>query len=396
MKSPIVRIAVVVGVLAALAYWAFKPRPVPADFGTVVRGPLEVTVEDEGRTRVRDRYVVSAPLPGRMRRIELEPGDPVVARKTIVAQFQPADPALLDVRARAEIEARVRAAEAAHGAARADRERIRTELGFAQTELTRARQLVKDRVIAQRELEMTEREVQTLERALQSADFAVRAAEHQVEVARSSLLQTRGGGGGALIPLYSPVDGVILRRLQESETVVPTGQPLLEIGDLDNMEIVSDLLSSAAVAVKPGDDVQIEQWGGDRPLRGRVRRIEPSGFTKISALGVEEQRVNVVIDFAELRDTWQAVGDGYRVEARIIVWKKDDVVKVPTSSLFRHEAKWAVFRVLEERAVLQVVEIGQRNGLEAEVLGGINPGDSIVVYPSEAIGDGVTVAPRSR
>jgi HlyD family secretion protein len=396
MKSPIVRIAVVVSVLAALAYWAFRPRPVPADFGTVARGSLEVTVEDEGRTRVRDRYVVSAPLPGRMRRIELEPGDRVVARKTIVAQFQPADPALLDVRARAEIEARVRAAEAAHGAARADRERIRTELKFAQTELTRARQLVKDRVIAQRELEVTERELQTLERALQSADFAVRAAEHQVEVARSSLLQTRGGGGGSPIPLYSPVDGVILRRLQESETVVPTGQPLLEIGDLNNMEIVSDLLSSAAVAVKPGDDVQIEQWGGDRPLRGRVRRIEPSGFTKISALGVEEQRVNVVVDFAEPRDRWTAIGDGYRVEVRIVVWKKDDVVKVPTSSLFRHEAKWAVYRVAQERAVLQVVEIGQRNGLEAEVLSGLNPGDGIVVYPSEAIGEGVKVAPRSR
>jgi HlyD family secretion protein len=395
LKSRIVRIVLVVAGLAALAYWAFRPRPVPADFGTVARGSLEITVEDEGRTRVRDRYVVSAPLPGRMHRIELDPGDPVLARKTVVAQFQPADPALLDLRTRAELEARVKTAEAALGGARADRERIRTELAFAQTQLKRGQQLVKERVIAQAELESAERQAQALERSLQSAAFAVTAAEHQLEQARAGLLQSRGGRPGTLIPLYSPVDGVILRRLQESESVVPTGQPLVEIGDLDDLEIVADLLSSAAVAVEAGDPVQIEQWGGDNALRGRVRLVEPSGFTKISALGVEEQRVNVIIDFTDPREKWKAVGDGYRVEVRIIVWKGDDVVKVPTSSLFRHEAKWAVYRVDGDTAHLQIVEIGQRNGLEAEVLGGLNAGDRIVVYPSEAIGDRVRVTPRS-
>jgi HlyD family secretion protein len=396
MKSRILRLAIVAAVLAALAYWAFRPRPVPADFAEVVRGPLEVTVEDEGRTRVADRYVVSAPLPGSMRRIELEPGDPVVARKTVLAQFVPADPALLDVRTRTELEARVRAAEASLGAARADRERIQAELGFARTELARARQLVKDRVIAQAELETTERQVQTLDRALQSATFSVQASEYQVEVARSSLLQTRGGSARPPIQLYSPVDGVVLRRLQESEAVVPTGQPLLEIGNLANLEIVSDLLSSEAVAVTPGDDVRIEQWGGEQALRGRVRRVEPSGFTKISALGVEEQRVNVIIDFVDPRERWQSIGDGYRVEVRVVVWKKDDVLKVPTSSLFRHGTEWAVYRVDADTAMRRTVEIGGRNGLEAEVLAGVEAGDRIVVYPSEAIEHGVTVAPRSR
>jgi HlyD family secretion protein len=394
MRKRLVRAAVVLAVLAAAAFWAFQPSPVPADFAAVERGSLQVTVDEEGRTRVRDRYVVSAPLPGRMQRIELEPGDPIVAGKTVLAQFLPADPALLDVRTRTELEARVGAARAGLGAARADRERISAELSFAASELKRAQQLVKERVIAPRELEQTQRQVETLERSLQSAEFAIRGAEHQLEQARAGLLQVRVGRAGTLIPLYSPVDGVILRRLQESEAVVPTGQPLLEIGDLADLEIVSDLLSSAAVAVSPGDPVRIEQWGGDHPLNGKVQRIEPSGFTKISALGVEEQRVNVIIDFVDPREKWQSIGDGYRVEVRIIVWRGDDVVKVPTSSLFRHETKWAVYRVDGDTAYLQVIEVGQRNGLEAEVLNGLSAGDRIIVYPSEAIGDGVKVTPR--
>jgi HlyD family secretion protein len=395
MRSRIVKILLVVVALATLAVWAFRPRPVPADFATVTRGPLEVTVDEEGRTRVRDRYVVSAPLPGRMQRIGLEPGDPVVAGKTVVAQFRPADPALLDVRTRAEMEARVRAAEAALGGARADRERIRAELAFAASELKRARQLVKDGAVAPREVEVSERQAEVLERALQSAEFAVRTAEHQLEVARASLLQARDRRDGTVIPLHSPIDGVVLRRIQESEAVVPAGTPLVEIGDLADLEIVADMLSSAAVAVRPGLPVHIEQWGGDLSLRGRVRRVEPSGFTKISALGVEEQRVNVIVDFEDDREAWASIGDGYRVEIRVIVWLEEDVVKVPTSSLFRHEGQWAVYKVEDGRAVRQLVDVGQRNGLEAQVLGGLAAGERIVVYPGEAIADGVQVTARS-
>jgi HlyD family secretion protein len=395
MKSRVLRIVLIAGVLLALAVWAFRPQPVPADFATVGRGPLEVAVEEEGQTRVRDRYVVSAPVPGRVRRVELEPGDPVIARKTVVAQLEPTDPGLQDVRTRSELQARLRAAESAIGSARADRDRIRAELAFAQAELKRSRALVEEKVIAPRELEATERQVQTLERALQSADFAVRTAQHQAEVARSSLIPARTGAAGTVIPLVSPVDGVVLRRLQESAAVVAAAQPLVEIGNLADLEIVSDLLSSAAVAVEPGQRVSIEQWGGSRPLKGRVQRVEPSGFTKISALGVEEQRVNVIIDFDEPRSAWQQVGDGYRVEVRIVTWRKDDVLKVPTSSLFRHEGKWAVYTVDGGRASRRLLAVGERNGLEAEVLGGLNAGDQIIVFPSDAITDGAKVTARS-
>jgi HlyD family secretion protein len=380
-------------VLAFIGYWALRPRPVPADFAAVTRGQLQVTVEEEGRTRVRDRYVTSAPMPGRMRRIELDAGDPVVAGKTVLAQFLPADPVLLDARARAELEARVRAAESALSGARADRERLDAELTFAQADLKRSRELVKQRVIAQRELEAAERQEQSLERARQSASFAVSTAQHQLEVARAGLLQSRSGRATP-IALYSPVNGVVLRRLQESETVVSTGQPLIEVGNLEDLEIVADLLSSAAVNVAPGQAVFIDQWGGPRALRGRVRRVEPSGFTKISPLGVEEQRVNAIIDFDEPRSAWGTIGDGYRVEVRIVVWSRDDVVKVPASSLFRYETGWAVYRVENGVARRRAVEVGRQNGLEAEIPGGLAAGDQIVVYPSDAVHDGAKVSRR--
>lgn len=388
------KIALVLAVILAIGVWAFSPTAVPADFAEVTRGTLQVTVNEEGRTRVRDRFVVSAPLPGRMQRIELEPGDPVVARKTVVAQFQPSAPALLDVRTRAELEARVKAAESTLGGARADRERIRAELTFAQSELKRARQLVEEKVIAAREMESAERQVETLERSLQSAEFAIRTAQHQLELARASLIQSRGDGG-ATIPLYSPIDGVVLRILQESETVVPTGQPLIEVGDVNDLEIVSDLLSSAAVKVEPGDKALIEQWGGENPLKGRVRLVEPSGFTKISALGVEEQRVNTIIDFVDPPGKRPNIGDGYRVEVRIIVSSRENVLKVPTSSLFRHEGEWAVYTVQNGHASRQIVQVGERSGLEAEITNGLEEGQRIIVYPSDAVADGVEVTSRN-
>ena len=390
----LIRIALVVIVLAAVLIWAFRPAPVSADFAVVERGSLQVTVDEEGRTRVRDRYVVSAPLPGRMARIELEPGDRVIAGKTVVARLQPTDPTLLDARTRAELEARVRASESAIGSARAERDRIQADLTFARAELKRAQGLLAGGAIARRDLEAAEQQARALERALQSAEFAIQTAGHQREVARASLVQTRSGRA-TTVPLYSPVDGVVLRLVLESESVVAVGQQLLEVGDVTDLEIVSDLLSSAAVAVRPGQTVLIEQWGGGQALQGRVRRVEPSAFTKISALGVEEQRVNVLIDFENGSDALQSLGDGYRVEVRIIVWSKDDVLRVPTSSLFRHEGEWAVYKVIGGVARRQLVQIGLRNGLEAEVLNGLAAGEQIVVYPGDAIADGVELTARS-
>jgi HlyD family secretion protein len=390
----LIRIALVVIVLAAVLIWAFRPAPVSADFAVVERGSLQVTVDEEGRTRVRDRYVVSAALPGRMARIELEPGDRVIAGKTVVARLQPTDPTLLDARTRAELEARVRASESAIGSARAERDRIQADLTFARAELKRAQGLLAGGAIARRDLEAAEQQARALERALQSAEFAIQTAGHQREVARASLVQTRSGRA-TTVPLYSPVDGVVLRLVLESESVVAVGQQLLEVGDVTDLEIVSDLLSSAAVAVRPGQTVLVEQWGGGQALQGRVRRVEPSAFTKISALGVEEQRVNVLIDFENGSDALQSLGDGYRVEVRIIVWSKDDVLRVPTSSLFRHEGEWAVYKVIDGVARRQLVQIGLRNGLEAEVLNGLAAGEQIVVYPGDAIADGVKLTARS-
>jgi HlyD family secretion protein len=377
-----------------LVIWALQPAAVPVDVATAERGSLLITVDEEGETRVRDRYVVSAPVPGRMRRIELEPGDVVKAGTTVLAMFEPADPALLDARTRAEVNARVQAAESSVGGARSERQRLAADLEFAQRELNRYRDLDREGLTSKDRVESYERQVRGLEEALQSAEFGVRTAEHQLEVARASLLQRRSSAG-ALIRLTSPVDGVVLRRVQQSESIIAPGQPLIEIGNLEQLEIVADLLSTAAVRVRPGQPVVVEQWGGDDSLSARVRRVEPSGFTKISALGVEEQRVNVIIDFEGPRDEWERLGDGYRVEVRVVVSERDGVVKVPTSSLFRDGDKWAVFTIDNGKAVRRQVDVGEQNGLEAEIRSGLDAGEPVIMFPSDDVRDGVAVTPRT-
>jgi HlyD family secretion protein len=274
------------------------------------------------------------------------------------------------------------------------------------------RNLAAEGIASREQLDAAATAAASREEVRRAARFAETAAAHELELARARLYQPGSGSGGApgaaaageLLVLHAPIDGVVLRRLRESEAVVPAGEPLVEVGDPADLEIVSDLLSSDAVKVGAGDPVSIEQWGGGAALAGRVRRVEPSGFTKISALGVEEQRVNVVIDFADPRAAWEALGDGYRVEVRIVVWRGDDVVKVPASSLFRHdgggavgsgrETGWAVFKVADDRARLTPVEVGQRNGLEAEVLAGLAPGDRVILHPSDQVADGVEVVAR--
>ncbi len=389
-----------IGILVVLMIGlALRPKPLAADFAVVERGPLRVTIDEEGETRVRDRFVVSAPLAGRVLRIELEPGDEVRAGETVLATFQPSDPILLDARTRAEAEARVGAAEAALGLARAERDRAEAELRFARGEEARYRALAAEEIVSRERAETAELEARTREEALEAAKFAVHSAEQGLVAARAGLLETTleetGRNDGRVITLRSPVDGLVLRRLRESEAVVPAGEALLEIADPAELEIISDLLSTDAVKIRRGNPVLIEQWGGERPIRGVVRRVEPYGFTKISALGVEEQRVNVVIDFEDPREAWEALGDGYRVEVRVVVWERDEVLKVPTSSLFRAGDDWAVFAVEDGKAVLRPLEIGRRNGLEAEVLSGLEEGIEVIVHPSDAVADGVAVMARS-
>jgi HlyD family secretion protein len=381
---------------AALLVQAVRPRPVPVDIVAVARGPLRVTLDEEGETRVRERFVVSAPLTGRVLRISLEPGDPVRAGD-VVATLQPSLPALLDARTRLEVDARVRAAEAAVTRVEAERNRVRTELTLARSDLERQRELAAAGIAPRERLESAELAVRGREEALRAADAAVTSAAHELDVARASLVQVRAGPSGGSVPmvLTSPIEGVVLRRLRESEALVPAGEPLVELGDPAEIEIVADFLSSDAVQIRPGQRVIVDQYGGDEPLAGRVQRIEPSGFTKISALGVEEQRVNVIVDLEGPSEAAAALGDGYRVEVRVVIWETGGALTVPTSCLFRSGDDWAVFTVHDGRAVLRTIAVGRRNSLEAEVLEGLEEGDAVVAFPSDAVMDGVRIVRRS-
>jgi HlyD family secretion protein len=378
---------------AALVVWALWPAAVPVDTAPVTRGMLQVTVDDEGETRVRHRYVVSAPVAGRLLRVELEPGDAVRANETVLATFTPAIPAPLDARSRAEATARVNAAADAVRAARAERDKMQADLAFARRDLERVRPLVAAGAVAQERLDAAERDVRTREEALHAADFAAQSSAHQLEVARAGLLQAQGGGTGRPIPLRSPIDGVVLRVRQKSETVMNPGEPVLEVGDVGHLEIVTDLLTRDGAQVRPGQRVVLERWGGPQPLTGRVRLVEPSAFTKVSALGVEEQRVNVLIDFEE-EDAASRLGDGYRLDIRIIVWERENVLKVPAGAVFTHDGRPAVFAVRDGRAVLTAIDTGRQNALEAEVLQGLHEGGVVIVYPGDRVADGVRVTPR--
>ena len=384
----------VVGFVAFLLLLALWPQSVAVDLAMVERGRLLVTVEEEGETRVRDRFLVSAPVAGQVLRIALEPGDRVHADETLLATFLPAAPNPLDARSRAEAEAAVAAARATLGGARAEEKRAEASLSLARSDLARSQELFEQRIVSQQAKDAAETEARAAQEAHHAAEFAMASAEHQLEMAQARLLQATGGSGGRPIEIRSPIDGVVFKRYRWSEGVVPAGEPLLELGDPRHLEIVSDLLSTDAVRVQPGDTVLIEQWGGDETLEGRVRLVEPSGFMKISALGVEEQRVNVIVDFQDPAGAWEKLGDGYRVEVRVVIWEGQDVVKVPTSALFRSGDDWAVFTFESGRARLVPIEVGRRNGLEAQVLSGLEASQQVVVHPGDSLEDGARVQPR--
>jgi HlyD family secretion protein len=382
-------------VLVAGFVLALRPDPLPVDVAPVGRGPLRVTLDEEGETRVRDRFVVSAPFTGRILRIELEPGEPVRAGG-VVAVLRPAEANLLDARSRAGSEARVRTAEAALGRARADRERARAELRFAQSDLKRAEALGKQGIVSREEVEVAQLAVETRQETLKAAEFEIQVAQSELSAARAGLLEAGEGGGGGAYEVRSPVDGAVLRRLRESETVVPAGEPLMEVGDPANLEIVADLLSTDAARLRPGQPVEIEQWGGGKALAGRVRRVEPSGFLKISALGVEEQRVNVIIDLAGSPEERRGLGDGFRVEVRVVVWDSPDALQVPTSALFRDEQGWAAFVLENGKAVRRRVEVGPQSDRSAAVVSGLREGEKVIIHPGADVTDGVEVKEREK
>ncbi|MEJ2121530.1 MAG: HlyD family efflux transporter periplasmic adaptor subunit [Alphaproteobacteria bacterium] len=385
-------------VVAGLVY-SFWPRPVPVELATVGRGHLAVTVDEEGMTRVKQAYIVSSPIAGHARRIELEVGDTVAANKTEVAYIEPVSPTMLDARSRAQAEAAVRAAEAARALAEAGLRSAEAELTFARTELSRARSLYASKVGSKRALDEAERAFKTREAAVETAKAGLRVRESELERAKLELIQPgeqsrKHLGACGCVIVRSPVSGDVLRIFHKSAGVVRAGEQLIEVGDPRKIEIVVDLLSSDAVRVRAGQRVIIDSWGGDKPLAGKVLRVEPIGKTKVSALGIEEQRVDVVIDFTGPPKLWQELGHGFRVETRIVLWEADKVLKVPLSALFRVGDRWAVFVAADARARRRFVRIGRRTALEAEVVDGLKLREQVVVHPSDRITDGVRVVQR--
>ncbi|MGD9171356.1 MAG: HlyD family efflux transporter periplasmic adaptor subunit [Candidatus Thiodiazotropha sp.] len=385
-------------ILLGSLVWAFIPRPIPVDMLTLNPGEMVVTVDEEGETRVRDVFVLSAPISGRAMRIEAEVGDEVIAEETLIAQIEPIDPALLDPRSEAQARADIRAAEANLILAKASVKEARVELEFADSELKRARKLRADAVMSEREMEAAERTYQTRQAALETAIATQQARQAELERARAQLISPTEARVRSnecpCVPIKAPVDGRILKILHKSEGVVPAGEPLVEIGNPADLEIVADLLSSDAVKVKQGQRVIIVNWGGDKPLEGVIRRVEPFGFTKVSALGIEEQRVNVIIDLTSPKEAWSRIGHGYQVDVQIVLWHGSEVLKLPLTALFRDSGEWAVFLEHEGKANMRRVTLGRRTGLEAEILSGLSAGNRIVVHPGDKVAEGVDIKAR--
>lgn len=383
--------------LAALVY-TFMPRPVSVDLVEAAHGPLLITIDEEGETRVRDIYVLSAPVAGRALRIDAEVGDRVVAGKTVVAEIEPIDPAFLDPRSEAQARADINAAESARELALAQLDSARAELEFAESELQRARQLVSDKLISEHALDEAERGYKTRKAELATARAALQMSSFELERARAQLVSPVSTHERPercdCVPLRAPVNGRILRVLHESEGVVAAGEPLVEIGNPEDLEIVTDLLSTDAVRAAAGQRVIIRQWGGEQTLEGRVRRIEPFGFTKVSALGIEEQRVNVIIDITSPPQAWARLGHGYQLETRIVLSEQADALKLPLTALFRDGPRWAVYVEEAGRAQLRHVEVGEGSQLEAGILQGLKAGERVIEHPGNRIADGVRITAR--
>ncbi|HEX2854515.1 MAG TPA: HlyD family efflux transporter periplasmic adaptor subunit [Opitutaceae bacterium] len=382
-------------VLVLLIVIGLWPRPVPVELATVTRGNLIVTVDEEGMTRVKNRYVVSTPVAGQLRRIEWKAGAVVEAGKTVLAVLEPSGADFLDARTQAQAEARVRATEARREAALAQRERARTAAKMFADDFVRARQLYAQKVLSAQEFDVAQMRTATSEQDARAAEFASQVAEFELEQARAVLSRGTGPATAIADPLVitAPVSGRVLKVYQESARPVTGGFPLMEVGDPNDLEVRIEVLSRDGVVVRPGARVMLEQWGGVEPLGARVRLVEPSAFTKISALGVEEQRVYVIADFMDPLDRRPALGDNFRVEARIVVGERESVLRVPAGALFQRAGAWQVFAVEGTRAQLRAVSVGQNNGIDAEILTGLQENDRVIVYPGDKIAAGTRVAP---
>lgn len=381
-----------VGIIAVIAL-GFRQPPRLVSLAQVHTAPLQVTVQEEGKTRVIDRYIISSPVAGYAPRITLRVGDSV-ARGETITQLEPMRTTALDARSHAAAQARVAAAQAALQAATEQSRAAAAEATQAEAEYQRLLSLSKQQHVSPNDLERARARAAAAAATERSSRFAVEVSRHELEAARTAL-QYAGGeaAAGARIAVTTPVAGRVLKLYQQSEGVVGAGQPLLEVGDPQQLEVAVEVLSADAVRINPGMRVLFERWGG-APLEGRVRLIEPVGFTKISALGVEEQRVLVIADIAAPPQQWQTLGDGYRVDARFILWEGASILQVPASALFRRNDGWAVFVADDGRARLRDVKPGQRSGLAVQILDGLKEGESVIIHPDETVGDGVRIAER--
>ncbi len=391
--------AVLISVVGGLAWVATRPEIIPVDLARIDRGPLEVTINTDGETRVREVFEVSAPVTGRLLRSPVKIGDPVIAGETVVARIEPGAPAFLDTRSRSQAEASVAQAEAALALAGVQVTMAELDLGHAQLQLNRLHDLHSRGTIPQAQLEDAELALDIAAAMLDSAhaSYDMRVSELAVQQALLIGPEEENGGQEAsacCIDIKAPVSGQVLGVVNESTRVIASGTPILTIGQMQDLEIAVDLLSSDAMRLTPGAQAYVERWGGGLVLMAQLREIEPAAFTKISALGIEEQRVKVLLDFIMQGTELPALGHGFRVFLRIVEWRGEDVARVPISALFRQNGDWAVFVVENGTALLRNVEIGQRNTEFAEILDGLEPGEYVITHPSDRVGDRVLVLDR--
>ena len=388
---------VTVGVLVTLALvYGFMPKPVTVDAVTARRGPLRVTVEEEGRTRVKDRFVVSAPVPGYLRRIDLEVGD-AVSKGQQIAVLESLRSTVLDPRSRAEAKALAASAKAALDVAREKARAATADAEYARERNIRMTKLAESSFVSKDDLEQSDSEAKKAEATRLSAEAAVTVAQADLERAQSVLRYSAAEhtpSNEKAVIARAPVSGRILKLHRESEGVVNSGDPLVDIGNPRLLEVKAEVLSADAVKIKKGTPVVFERWGGDKPLSGRVRVVEPAGFTKISSLGVEEQRVLVIVDFTSPVEVWEGLGDAYRLDTSFIIWEGKDVLQAPASALFRKGEDWALFTIENNRARLRTVEVGHRNGLAAEILAGLKEGEMVIAHPDDQVRDEAKVKVR--
>ncbi len=382
--------------LLALVAWGLWPKPVIVETGAVTRGPLTVRVSEEGKTRVRNRYIVAAPVAGKMRRVQLKPGDDVKAGETVLTAIEPVAPPLLDPRSRAQAEAVVSMTEASRKQAAESLEARRAALKMADADRDRMRAVTRGGTLSESDRDRMEGDATMKAAEVRAAEFSLQVIDYELAQARATLERPETIVAGNLVEVKSPVSGRVLKVMQESEMVVTPGLPILEIGDPADIEIEAEILSRDAVAIQPGDAVEVEQWGGEKPLKGRVRRVEPAAFTKISALGVEEQRVIVLSDLVDVPESAKTLGDRYRVEVRVAVWHADDVLIVPAGALFREGNAWKTYLFRDGTAKLTPIEAGHSDGRFTEILSGVQVGDEVLLHPPDTVKDGTSLTKRAK